>query len=539
MKTLHTIMLGLMAGALGLAGCASDADVAAPGAAGDITLSVTTEDAAASRALAVVDGYEFKFVMQLLDRSGATVGTQSVVDGSTGTADFTIKAADIDAGASRALFWAEYVPTAGAQKVYDSGDLRSVRYAASSYDLSDASLVAAADAFAGSLTTLSQGASVSLARPLAKVSFAPTNPDKVSGATVLTVKYAATSGYDVLTGNVAADSRQELTLTNAAFNPAANPWYTVLMIAPANLATFDGPVTMELTGGVAKSYTIPAGKIPMDANFMYNLTATLGDGADLDPDINGEGGGDTPTPGPDEPGKPGAIALGSYVDATGAPVADKSQAVGIVVALDGIGSDKPANYPAALQGKTIVAYAIALENTSPVSLLLGTQKFVTNDGQYSNGTQCTDLFIKTCADSPWAKSYTEWVAAHPLSGDKVSAWYIPTKDQINAWLTQLYDDTTKAAQTVPASGTPEFKALFPQIEVFGVEDGKYTAADYSPAIMVASSTVNKNGYPSGGRFLTSLTGICTTYQMKQVNNVGDAENAPVPALCRPMFTIFK
>jgi len=539
MKRIYNILIGL-AGVLGLAGCASDADVAVPGAGGDITLSVTTTDALQSRALAVIDGYEFKFVMQLLDKSGATVGTQSIVDGSTGTADFTIKAADIDAGASRALFWAEYVPVAGAAKVYDTSDLTAVRYATTDFDLTDASLMAAADAFAGSLTTLSQGASVALARPLAKVSFAPSNPDKVSGAGKLVVKYDATSAYDVATGNMAADGYQPLTFTNAAFNPAASPWFTVLMLAPANLATYDRPVTMELTGGVAKSYTIPAGKVPMDANFIFNLSATLGDGADIDVDVNGDGGsgGDEPGPGPG-PEQPGAIALGSYVDATGAAVADKSKAVGIVVALDGIGSDKPANYPAALQGKTIVAYAIALENTSATPQLLGTQKFQTNENLYTNGTQCTDVFLTTCASSPWAKSYNDWTAAHPLSGDNVSAWYIPTKEQIAVWLGQLYDDTTKSAETIPAFGTPEFKALFPQVEVFGVESGKYTAADYNPALMVASSTVNKNGFPSGGRFLTSLTGDCTTFQMKQVDNVGSAEKDPTPALCRPMFTIFK
>ena len=109
MNRLNHMLLGL-AGALGLAGCASEADVAMPGAGGDIILSVVTADAAQSRALPVVDGYQFKFVMQLLDRDGATVGEQTLADGSTGAADFTIKAADIDAGASRALFWAEYVP---------------------------------------------------------------------------------------------------------------------------------------------------------------------------------------------------------------------------------------------------------------------------------------------------------------------------------------------------------------------------------------------------------------------------------------------
>ena len=87
--------------------------------------------------------------MQLLDDNGVTVGSQAVESAAAGKASFIIKAADIDNGASKALFWAEYVPTAAAAKVYDSSDLTKISYQVTDFNMADANLMAAADAFAG------------------------------------------------------------------------------------------------------------------------------------------------------------------------------------------------------------------------------------------------------------------------------------------------------------------------------------------------------------------------------------------------------
>ncbi len=541
MKTMYKSIMAAGV-ALGLAACSQTDDMPAS-ATGDISLRVVTAEALESRTeLAVIDGYQFKCVMQLLDRNGATVGEQTIVDATDGTADFTIKAADIDAGANKAIFWAEYVPTGTAPKVYDSSDLTAVRYAASDLDLTDAAQMAATDAYCGALTSLKAGASVMLARPLSQVSFQPNNPDAAAGQTKLVVKVETPSAFNVLTGKCAADQAgyQAITMTNAKFSPSLRPWWKYQILCPADQSFFANAFTMELSGAAqAKSYTIPGGKVPMDANYIYKLTGTLGSGTDIDVDVNDNngGGGDEPV----NPDEPGAMAVGSFVDAEGNVVASKDDAVGIVVSMDIIGSDRVANYDAKFAGKAIKAYAVALENTSATPLELGTAKFVTNEKTITNGTQAagTPAMLKVCADSPWGKNYTEWVAAHPLKGDNVSGWYVPVKEQIQAWLNLILKDTTSAASPMDPTGDDAAKAYFTLMNLCGVEQGTYTPDKYEPALMVASCTVNKNGFPSGGRFMPTITGQCTEFVLKQIDNVGSADKAPTPALCRPMFTIFQ
>lgn len=543
---MKTIYKSIMAAgvALGLAACSQTDDMLAS-ATGDISLRVVTAEALESRTeLAVIDGYQFKCVMQLLDRNGSTVGEQTIVDATDGTADFTIKAADIDAGANKAIFWAEYVPTGTAPKVYDSRDLTAVRYATTDLDLTDASQMAATDAYCGVLSSLKAGASVTLARPLSQVSFQPNNPDAAAGQTKLVVKVETPSAFNVFTGKCAADQAgyQAITLTNDRFSSSLRPWWKYQILCPADQSFFANAFTMELSGAAqAKSYTIPGGKVPMDPNYIYKLTGTLGSGTDIDVDVNDNngGGGDEPV----NPDQPGAMAVGSFVDAEGNVVASKDDAVGIVVSMDIIGSDRVANYDSKFAGKTIKAYAVALENTNPTPLQLDKNKFVTNDKTVTNGSQpaATEAMLKVCGDSPWGKNYTEWVAAHPLKGDNVSGWYVPIKEQVQAWLNLILKDTTSANKPMDPTGDDQVKAYFTLMNLCGVEQGTYTPDKYDPALMVASSTINSGGYPSGGRFLPTITGQCTEFVLKQVNNVepGEGKTEPTPALCRPMFTIFQ
>lgn len=543
---MKTIYKSIMAAgvALGLAACSQTDDMPAS-ATGDISLRVVTAEALDSRGeLAVIDGYQFKCVMQLLDRTGATVGEQTIVDATDGTADFTIKAADIDAGANKAIFWAEYVPTGTAPKIYDSRDLTAVCYATTDLDLTDAAQMAATDAYCGVLSSLKAGASVTLARPLSQVSFQPNNPDAAAGQTKLVVKVETPSAFNVLTGKCAADQAgyQAITLTNDRFSSSLRPWWKYQILCPADQSFFANAFTMELSGAAqAKSYTIPGGKVPMDPNYIYKLTGTLGSGTDIDVDVNDNngGGGDEPV----NPDQPGAMAVGSFVDAEGNVVASKDDAVAIVISMDIIGSDRVANYDSKFAGKAIKAYAVALENTNPTPLQLGKKEFVPNDKQVTNGSQpgATEAMLNICGDSPWGKNYTEWVAAHPLKGDNVSGWYVPIKEQVQAWLNLILKDTTSANKPMDPTGDDQVKAYFTLMNLCGVEQGTYTSDKYDPALMVASSTINTKGYPSGGRFLTTITGQCTEFVLKQVNNVepGEGKTEPTPALCRPMFTIFQ
>ena len=96
MKNFSKILFGLGA-AFAMTSCANE-EVVNPAATNDVTVSVITETGITSRALATVDGYELKCVMQLLDDNGVTVGSQAVESAAAGKASFIIKAADIDNG---------------------------------------------------------------------------------------------------------------------------------------------------------------------------------------------------------------------------------------------------------------------------------------------------------------------------------------------------------------------------------------------------------------------------------------------------------
>ncbi|MDE6197290.1 MAG: hypothetical protein K2F91_05435, partial [Muribaculaceae bacterium] len=319
-----------------MASCASE-EVVNP-ATTDLTVTVATESALTSRALATVEGYELKCVMQLLDDNGATIGAQAVESAAAGKASFIIKAADLDAGASTALFWAEYVPTAAGAKVYDSADLTKISYTVTTFDMADASLMAAADAFAGSLTTLTNGASVTLTRPMIQFNFAPKNPEAAAGATSLNVTYTAPSSYNILTGNCDAAAGQALVYNNAAFEPVAKGnWFSSFIFAPANMAKLDQPVTMTIGGGVSKTLTIEANTLPLDANYIVNTTGEITEGGGdqtLDVTVNVGVNGDFEN----EP-KPAVIEVGAYVDAAGKPTTDKDAAVAVVYHMGAIEGD--------------------------------------------------------------------------------------------------------------------------------------------------------------------------------------------------------
>ena len=524
MKKLSNIMLGLTA-AMAFTACSSTDEVNVPGATQDVTVTVVTDDALVSRAgVATVEGYELKCVMQLVGDNGATVGTQAVSDAAAGSATFTIKAADIDAGATKALFWAEYVPTAGAKKVYNSSDLTAISYAVTEFDATDAALMAAADAFAGSITTLENGASATLTRPLIKFNFTPTNPEAAASANKLTVKYSATSGYNVLTRNCVTAASQDVTYTNAAFNPAAEgAWFSSFIFAPANLEKFDQPIVMTLEGAGTQTLTIPANTLPMDANFIVNTTAEISDtpgNQDLDVNVSINGSFEN------EP-KPATFEVGSYVNAAGEPVSTAAEAVGVVFKVGAIDGDDASLYPAEFAGKTIKGYVVALENTIKGRQVLNSATIaalpVADD--IINGTQNMATFENNSviSTSNCFVIFNEWVAAHALTGSNHTAWYIPAQPQMQAWFSMLMPTTPLKGDAFGPTGTEAFRALFPEDTLF----------DRTPIqnCMYVTTSVNSNGNVMG----TSLAAATLSVSFSQI----DVQTKTQSVLCRPMFTVFE
>ncbi len=527
MKNFSKILFGFGA-AFAMTACASE-EVANPAATTDIAVSVATESGIASRALATVDGYELKCVMQLLDDNGATVGTQATASAAAGKASFVIKAADLDAGASKALFWAEYVPTATGSKVYNSADLTNISYNVTEFNMADANLMAAADAFAGTITTLTNGASATLTRPMIQFNFAPTNPEAAAGATTLKVAYTAPSAYNVLTGNCEAASAQALTYDNASFDPAAKgAWFSSFIFAPANMSKFDQPITMTIGGGVSKTLTIEAGTLPLDANYIVNAKAELTNGGGdetLDLDVNVGIDGDFEN----EP-KPAVFEVGSYVDAAGNATNDKTAAVGIVYHMGAFEGDVIENYPAKYAGKTIKGYAVAIENVANKRLSCGAEAygnvFESNEKTTTNGTQTTPYMLQKLAGSAIIDAYNTWTAAHALSTENVTDWYIPTKEHLLNFIGMVFP-TGSAAEPIAPTGSEAFRALFPEDSMI----------DEMKTVMYVSSTVNTSAEPDYSQVRINIADGKVTFAGAAA--LGLVKSANRPALCRAMFTVFE
>ena len=525
MKNFSKILFGFGA-AFAMTACASE-EVANPAATTDVTVSVATDAGISSRALATIDGYELKCVMQLLDDNGATVGTQATASAAAGKASFVIKAADIDAGASKALFWAEYVPTAAGTKVYDSSDLTKISYSVTDFDSADANLMAAADAFAGTITTLTNGASATLTRPMIQFNFSVKNPEVASAATTLKVAYTAPSGYNVLTGNCDAAASQDVVYNNNSFAPTAKKWFSSFIFAPANMSKYDKAITMTLGGGFDKVMTIPADQLPLDANYIVNtegeITAGGGDETlDVNVSVDVDGSFEN------EP-KPAVFEVGAYVDATGKAVSDKADAVGIVYHVGAIEGDEASLYPAEFAGKTIKGYVVAMENTIKARQQFNAEMIpdgLTPNENLINGTQNSTYILNAMGASAFVTAWNNWVAAHPLeTNGNVTDWYVPARLQMEVWFGMLmvtYDLKTQVIEGTP-NGSEAFRALFPQNTIFD--------RDPIANCMYATCSVNASGNIQG----TSLTAADLTVKFSQV----DVKTKTQSVLGRAMFTVFE
>lgn len=461
----------------------------------------------------IPDGYTMQCIMQLLDAEGNTVGTQDTKQVNDGKVSFTISV-DEQKNVAKALFWAEYVPTAGAAgKVYDTADLRAVGYNTASFDMTNAALMAACDAFCGKLETIGN-ASVTLKRPFANISVQPKNPAVAASATKLEVKYDALSGYDILEGKCKATA--PVTYTNASFNSASGAWFSNFFFAPTDVTNFAGEVSMALSGGYEKTITIRANALPLDVNMQILAKFEIGDGnydvdVEVDPDYEAL-----------------EMKVGSYINAEGKVVRDAADAVGIVFAMEVIGDDVPANYPAALQGKTIAGYAVAIENVAAGRQALNIDKLETlveTEKAVTNGIQTTEALLTGIGDVAFKTTYNKWVGEHASNSENLSAWYIPTLTQLSAFMNTLF-----TMKDISATGSEDFR----NIPEFEFVNGKMFDREPIATVYYASSTVNSGKNISGVR-INVASGAVTNAQEAGISVTTAAQSA----LCRPMITIFK
>ena len=238
------------------------------------------------------------------------------------------------------------------------------------------------------------------------------------------------------------------------------------------MAKLDQAITMTLGGGIDKTLTIEAGKLPLDANYIVNAKAEISTGGgdqNLDVTVNVGVDGDFEN----EP-KPAAFEVGSYVDAAGNATVDKSAAVAVVYHVGAIEGDEASLYPAAFAGKTIKGYAVALENTIKGRQQLNKDKIAAglpSNQEIINGTQNTSTLVdnEVIGASDMIVKYKEFVAAHTLtaSGSTTTDWYIPAQPQMQAWISMLMVTTPfPSGDNFGPTGTDAFKALFPMTNIF-------------------------------------------------------------------------
>lgn len=470
--------------------CSSDWDQSSQSK--DLVINVTAPVAVGSRAdaPAAINGYNLVCIMQLLDNEGNTVGTQATAEYSDGGFSFTVKGTDRDNGATQAIFWAEYQPTAsGSKKVYVTDDLRSVSYAVTDFDLSDANQIAAMEVFSGKMDDITEG-SVVLRRPVAKYSFKPTGVENAKDASSLEVSYSV-YGYNVYSQGSTA--KQDITLKNMEFDYSSTPWFVTYMLCPTD-KTYSEPVTVKFR---EEPVVIPSDKLPLNANYQYIITAAIGM-SDVTIDVTiddswNDGSGDS---GSDEPGgssgedpvtDPGDDSdedddqstqstdyqVGDMIDANGYITADESKAVAVYFQ-DGIKwSDNISNYPD-YTGKQIKGYAIALENISETALTatVNSSHSITSNVSGTIGILNTDKLLECVSGSPFANSFNEWKSKNKILNDNITEWYIPSRAQ--------YDYLYKACSSTS------------RITVETVLNGAANAVYILSSITVSSSIVKFN-----------------------------------------------
>ena len=512
-----------------LLSCSSDWDLQPQ--SDDFVITVNASSAATSRAdesagVPVIEGYEFKCIMQLLDKAGETVGSQSVVSMKTGSASFTITGENIDNGAVKAIFWAEYQPTAGEEKVYNTSDLKNITYKSNTFDLATANSTAVLEAFAGKLDKIEKGASVTLKRPVSKIVFSPKNRENVSDANSIEIKYVTASGYNVLAQTASGTS--EITLNKESFDPQAEgAWFTTFMLCPANQSNAAGDITINLSGdnGYSRAITIPANSIPADPNHIYNITADITHGdisisVSVDSswaanDANG-GGDESPDPGKQDPEpdpNPGDdtgeetkgdtnYVLGSLIDANGYVTTDKTKAVAVILMDKAFSSDDMSNYPE-YSDKKIWGYAVALKNISDTPLmatLTGATNMSTGIG-YAN----TEEFLSYLAGSPFESAFKEWRENNKITNPNITKWYIPSYSQ-KSYFATMYEKLILE------------NILAKEDILYGEKSQYYILSSINSILNLRLAFVEENS--SGG-----LTANDKTGPSKEV-------------YCRPMVTIF-
>lgn len=425
---------------------------------GKVVLSVNVSGATPdTRAVADVDGYVMRCIMEAVDSEGTVIeGTRMVQPVTAGKATFEFEK---NASAANYLFWADYVEGT------DINDAKKVVYNAETltnitYRLNKTNGLfnnPAADAFCATVATDNLAGSVTLKRPFTRIAVKTADVDALglTGLTRINPVLRVGTGFNVATGKAtaafqiqAATDSYVPVLTGGEFAFYCYVLATVTSETSSSVISFsneDGSTTksIELTADQMKnlqsntSVSLKPGEEPGDGKTKVEIV--------IDDAFEGE------ETDPEEPQPAGELKVGAYINAQGEVVAEATDAVAVVFSMAISGTDDTsASYGESYATKTIKAYAVALGNATPRMNLTASDAeafpTLTASATTFQGFTATDCLLNSatgvCKDFTGGvyTSYKTWLESNSVSGANISSWYIPTYKQLEVLTGKIFGE---------------------------------------------------------------------------------------------------
>lgn len=428
---------------------------------GKVVLSVNVSGATPdTRAVADVDGYVMRCIMEAVDSEGTVIeGTRMVQPVTAGKATFEFEK---NASAANYLFWADYVEGT------DINDAKKVVYNAETltnitYRLNKTNGLfnnPAADAFCATVATDDLAGSVTLKRPFTRIAVKTADVDALglTGLTHINPNLYAGAGFNVATGK--ATTKGQLQATVDSYVPVLTDgefaFYCYVLATVAD-ETRISAITFSNEDGTSKSIQLTSDQMKsLQSNTSVSLKPSEEPGDDkikvevvIDDAFEGE------ETDPEEPQPAGELKVGAYINAQGEVVAEATDAVAVVFSMAISGTDDTsASYGESYAPKTIKAYAVALGNATPRMNLTASDAeafpTLTASATTFQGFTATDYLLNSatgvCKDFTGGvyTSYKTWLESNSVSGANISSWYIPTYKQLEVLTGKIFGEEADA-----------------------------------------------------------------------------------------------
>lgn len=429
---------------------------------GKVVLSVNVSGATPdTRAVADVDGYVMRCIMEAVDSEGTVIeGTRMVQPVTAGKATFEFEK---NASAANYLFWADYVEGT------DINDAKKVVYNAETltnitYRLNKTNGLfnnPAADAFCATVATDNLAGSVTLKRPFTRIAVKTADVETLglTGLTRINPNLYAGAGFNVATGK--ATTKGQLQATADSYVPVLTDgefaFYCYVLATVAD-ETRTSTITFSNEDGTStKSIQLTSDQMKsLQSNTSVSLKLSEEPGDDkikveivIDDAFEGE------ETDPEEPQPAGELKVGAYINAQGEVVAEATDAVAVVFSMAISGTDDTsASYGESYATKTIKAYAVALGNATPRMNLTASDAeafpTLTASATTFQGFTATDYLLNSatgvCKDFTGGvyTSYKTWLENNAVSGANISSWYIPTYKQLEVLTGKVFGETADA-----------------------------------------------------------------------------------------------